>query len=314
MEQILNIYLANNKSKSPNTSITFKQNIIRIEKILKLKVEEFDANSFNNINSIIDELINEYSLNTIILTISTIIFLMKHFKSNDEIINSMNDYMNELIDTRNNIDINQTATEKEIDNWINYNELKNKVQDLSTEYINNKISFTSFRNFLFLSLYTLMIPARISNYLNMKYITLNTKTPEQYDKKYNYIYKDGVYHFVYNNCKTAKTIGQVIVKVENENMNKLIDKWFQDYNFKKKEFLINIDGNSVNQTNVTHGLNSITKKLFNKSLSINNFRHSFLTLFLSDPKSIKEKQEIAKVMGQTYKISRMELYNRININ
>jgi hypothetical protein len=110
----------------------------------------------------------------------------------------------------------------------------------------------------------------------MKYININEKSPSSYDKKYNYIYKDNNnYHFVFNNYKTSKYVGQVIIKVENENLNKLIDKWFQDYNTKKKEFLINFDDGLVNQTNMTHNLNSITKKLLDMNLNVLDSDSSF---------------------------------------
>lgn len=313
METLLKNYLENNKSKSNYTSKTFIMNIKRLEKILKLNVDEFDIKSFSNVSNIMDELTQDYSLNSVISTTSTIIFLLKYYKADDKIITEYTDYLSELVNNRTTKDESQMATDKELKNWIKFDELRNKVNELSNDYINNKKSFTEYRGFLFLALYTLNIPCRIGNYLNMKYININEKSPSSYDKKYNYIYKESNnYHFVFNNYKTSKYVGQVIIKVENENLNKLIDKWFQDYNPKKKEFLINFNDGVVNQTNMTHNLNSITKKLFNKQLSVNDFRHSFLTLFLSKPRSIKEKQMIARAMGQKYKVSRMELYSRVN--
>lgn len=313
METILKNYLDNNKSKSTYTSRTFIQNVKRLEVITKLNVNDFDKKTFNNVNDIMDELTTSYSLNTIISTTSTILFLLKYYKSDESIINDYVDYLGELINNRTNKDESQMAGEKELKNWIKFDELRNKVNELSSSYLNDKKTFTDFRSFLFLALYTLNIPCRIGNYLNMKYINLKDKLPSSYDKKFNYIYKEkDNYHFVFNNYKTSKYVGQVIVKVENENLNKLIDKWFNDYNHSKKDFLINFNDGVVNQTNISHNLNSITKKLFNKTLSVNDFRHSFLTLFLSKPRSIKEKQQIAKAMGQKYKVSRMELYSRVN--
>ena len=316
MESIVKSYLDNNKSKSSYTSTTFIQNIKRLEAITKLKVNDFDKETFSNVNNIMDELTDSYALNTIISTTSTILFLLKYLKAKDTLISEYTDYLGELINSRTNKDESQMATDKELKNWIQFNKLRDKVNELSTSYLKDKISFTEFRSFLFLALYTLNIPCRIGNYLNMKYIESKSKPPSSYDKKFNYIYKDGDgdnYHFVFNNYKTSKYVGQVIIKVENDNLNKLIMKWFNDYNTNKKEFLINYNDGIVNQTNVTHNLNSITKQLFNKTLSVNDFRHSFLTLFLSKPRSIKEKQQIARAMGQKYKVSRMELYNRVNV-
>jgi hypothetical protein len=315
MDKLVKNYLESNKSQSAYTCNTFIMNVKRLEKILKLSVDEFDKNSFNNVNDIMDELTEKYSLNSIISTTSTIIFLLKYYNSDSALITEYTDYLSELVNSRTDKDESQIATEKELKAWIPFNELRDNVMKISSDYLEKKKTFTDFRSFLFLALYTLNIPCRIGNYLNMKYINeIKGKKPTSYDKKYNYIYKDETYHFVFNNYKTSKYVGQVVLKVDNEILNKLIDKWFNDYNTKGKEFLINYEGGNVNQTNMTHNLNSITKKLFNKSLSVNDFRHSFLTLFLSKPRTIKEKQTIAKAMGQKYKVSRMELYNRINVN
>ena len=57
--------------------------------------------------------------------------------------------------------------EGEKENWIEYPELKKKVEELSTEYLTKKKAFTAFRNFLIVCLYVLMPPARIGNYLDM---------------------------------------------------------------------------------------------------------------------------------------------------
>ena len=88
--------------------------------------------------------------------------------------------MNELIQERNKNLGKQEFKEGEKKNWMDYEDLKNQVEDKAGD-LDKKKSFTDFRNFLILCLFTLIPPARVGNYLNMikwqsKVSMLNLKT------------------------------------------------------------------------------------------------------------------------------------------
>jgi len=326
MDTFINQYINQNQTKSTHTIISFKQNIKRLESIVKLQLNEWDKDTFKNSSMITNELIDKYSLNTIISTLLVLINWIKYFMSiNNEInikslLTDYNDLLNELVIMRNEKDEKQEAGPDELDNWINYDDLLKKVEAEALNYLNTKKSFSSYRNFLLLCLFVLQVPARCGNYLNMKYIELGTNTgskkPTSYDKKFNYIYKkDDSYHFVMNNYKTVKYIGQVDIIVKSPLLNKLISRWFEYYNKDKKIFITNVDLSPISQTGFTNGLKSISERLLNVTLSVNNLRHIYLTGWLGGGvRSIDEKKEVAKLMGQTYKTSRMELYQRNNID
>ena len=314
MEEFIKYYLNINNSKSLSTKKTFITNIKRLEKFLKTKFEDWNINTFKNVNTIVDNLINDYSNNTNILNLLTIIRFIEYKKYKGDLLEDYRDFLNELVEDRNNNDNKQEIKEKEKTNWINYDKLKNKVEEKAQEYLNNKKAYSDYRNFLILSLFTLQPPARTGNYLNMKYKEKKTRDIEKLNKKYNYICLDGedTWKFIFNDYKTSKYIGKVVLKVNNIILNKLITKWFNDYNIKKKDFLNNVNGKPISQTNFTNAQKSITKKILGKELTTNLFRHIFLTHFLSSNPSIEEKQKIAKIIGQKYKVSRMELYERRN--
>ncbi len=320
MEEFLDKYQKSNNTKSRKTIETMKQNILRIEKLIGKKVEDFKISDFKNVNKIVDLITEKYNLNSAIQTILGIIkfFTLNNYES--QIIEDYREVLNELVVERNQEQNSQDFRNNEAENWIEYPELKKKVEDLVPEYLENKKSFSNFRNFLLLALFTLIPPARISHYSNMvKRYKDNMKVePKSLPSRKNYIIinGDGTHTFVFNQYKTSKTSGKVIHKIENEDLNKLLDKYFNDYNNDKKKvnFLVNVNGSEMSQENITNSQRSISKKLLGKSLSNNLFRHIFLTYFQEQNPSINEKIRIGDLIGQKYKPNQMEKYIRKSKN
>jgi hypothetical protein len=81
---------------------------------------------------------------------------------------------------------------------------------------------------------------------------------------------------------------------------------------KGDELFENANGKPMTQSNFTQAQESVSTELLGKKLSTNDFRHIFLSWFLSTNPTIEEKEKIAHVIGQKYKPSRMELYQRRN--
>lgn len=316
MEAFLQKYQQSNGTKSKSTISTMKQNIKRIEKLIDKNVEDWSVKDFKDTNKIVDLITEKFNLNTTIQTILGIIKWLDLNKIESQVIEDYREVLNELVVERNNDINNQDYKNKEEENWIDYPELKKKVEGLVPEYLEEKKSFSGFRNFLLLALFTLIPPARISHYSNMtkKYKDEMKTKPESLPKTKNYVIinGDGTHTFVFNTYKTSKTSGKVMHKIENEMLNKLLDKYFKEYNNNKKNknFLINVNGKEMSQENITNSQASVTKKLLGKSISNNLFRHIFLTYFSSLNPSIKEKIRVGELIGQKYKPSQMEKYVR----
>lgn len=315
MDEIIEDYLNNNGSKSASTKQTLLTGLKRLEKILEKPFEKIRISDFKNAEKMVDKITDMYSLNTTIGTILSINRYLLFKKANLKLIGQYREILNELIQERNNGQGKQEFKEGEKENWMDYEELKNQVEEKAAEYLDNKKSFTDFRNFLILSLFTLIPPARVGNYLNM--IKKNgdnmKKKLSSLNKKFNYIVKkDNSYSLVFNQYKTAKILGKVIYEIENEILTDLLDKYFEDYNKdeKNKYFMINASGKPMTQTNFTNAQSSITKKLFDKKITNNMFRRIFFTHFLSTNPSVEEKQKILRISGQNYKPSQVEKYDR----
>tara|TARA_E500000318_G_scaffold111859_1_gene132218 strand:- start:404 stop:1450 length:1047 start_codon:yes stop_codon:yes gene_type:complete len=315
MEEIINAYMDSNGSKSSSTRSTLKQGLKRLEKIFNKDFDKLKIKDFSNSESVVDKITNLYSLNTTIGTILSIIRFLIFKESGEKIIQEYRDILNELIQERNGGSAKQEFKEGEEENWIDYEELRDKVLKLSEEYLQKKKSFTEYRNFLILSLFVLIPPARVGNYLDMvkKDNSVMKQKIDSLPKKFNYIVKTGdTYTLIFNQYKTSKVLGKVKYEIKDKVLNKLIDKYLEKFNNNPKNrfFMINASGKPMNQSNFTNAQSSITRKLFSKKITNNQFRRIFFTHFLSTNPSVEEKQEVLRISGQNYKPSMVEKYDR----
>lgn len=304
MESFINYY-KNRGSKSNHTLTALKTSIKRIEKLTDKKIEEWKQSDLKP--DIVDSL---NSTSSKIQTLTTMNRFYEFKKWNNEKIKAK---LNENVKARTEKGNEQQMTEKERNNWINYEELKKKVEDKADDYLEGKKAFTKYRNFLMLALYVLIPPARISNYLNMHYKETKKRDMTKYPKDKNYITKIGnKFKFTFNDFKTSKYLGQVDYTIEDSKLNALINTWFNDYNKKQKYFLVNFNGEEIKQTNFSSGLKNISREVLGKELNLNMLRHIYLTWFManSGDKSIKEKENILRMVGQLWRPSRAELYAR----
>ena len=256
-----------------------------------------------------------YSLNTTISTILSIQKFINYKKGKSAIVEDYKEILNELIQERNKKSATQKFKDGEEDNWIPYLDLKKKVETLSKDYLDKKKSFTEYRNFLILALYTLVPPARIGNYLNMikKDESIMKQKLDSLPKTHNYMVKTGdTYTMIFNQYKTAKILGKIKYEIKNKILNDLISNYLQKYNTnpKIKCFMINASGKPMSQTGFTNAQSSITNRLFKKKLTNNMFRRIFFTWFLSTNPSVEEKQDVLRISGQNYKPSMVEKYDR----
>ena len=83
MDEFLEKYQKSNNTKSRKTMETMKQNILRIEKLVGKKIEDFKISDFKNVNKIVDLITEKYNLNSAIQTILGIIkfFTLNNYES-----------------------------------------------------------------------------------------------------------------------------------------------------------------------------------------------------------------------------------------
>jgi hypothetical protein len=114
--------------------------------------------------------------------------------------------------------------------------------------------------FVLLSLYVLIPPRRIKDYIDFRIRNINKSTENYMDKN----------KFVFNSYKTAKTYETQMVKIPTQLRN-IITLW-SNIN-KSNELLVKADGRPLTQPEITLLLN----RIFGKKVSVNILRHSFLS-------------------------------------
>lgn len=305
MDDWLEKYSKSRKITSQYSLASMKSNLKRVEKVIKKDIKDWKIKDFENPEKILDDLVENYSLNTAIVSMSAIKSWLIEENAKASLIEEYTDYIKELTHEKESI-VNQqekTDLEKELDENFEWKNLTKKVKDYIEKNIDKNINKNDLTKLLLIGLYTLQPPARIGNYLNMEIRKGDGKKLSN-DKNYLML-KDGKYKFIFNKYKTSKHLGKVELPVTDPLLTKLITKHIEDKKGRVPIFL------NLTQSQVTQFLNSISKKILGVPVSVNVFRHSFLSDFMKRNPSIKEKKEIASIVGQKYRIPRMEKYSRI---
>jgi integrase len=188
---------------------------------------------------------------------------------------------------------NQTKTEKQKDNWIEWPDVLERYKAFEKEVAPlwklkkdeiNKSSFNKLKMFVLLSCYVLIPPRRALDYAAFKIRNIN-ETKDNYMKKRN---------FIFNNYKTAKTYGKNEVPIDYK-LYSIMKKWI-DIN--PSEWLITGNNNNMKAITVSQ-LTNMLNNFFDKKISVNMLRHSFLTHMYKDIPELKNMNKVADAMGHS---------------
>ena len=308
-----NLYKEFSPNASKSTIQTFETALKRIEKIYQKSIENLNLDFINNPDDIIKKFADtEYSKNTMYSTINMINKLIIMIDAPLALKKKWGDIVKKLTQERDNAQLDNAKTRNESDNWIEYKELLEKVEkEIDTVFEMENIKSNDFRNLLIFCLYCLMPPARIGNYLDCKVIRDDANN---LPSTHNYIIiknmdNNPTFYFVFNKFKTAKSLGTQMFKVENIKLTALLHRYFKYHN-KEGEFFLMSRGKELTQPNLTNILKKVSQDLTEKNLSCNMLRHIYITHFLSENPTLRQKLEIAGAMGQTYIPNQQDKYNR----
>ncbi len=312
-KQFTDLYKAFSPNASKSTIQTFETALKRIEKIYKKSIENLNLDFINDPNDIIKKFADtEYSKNTMYSTVNMINKLIIMIDAPLTLKKQWGDMVKKLTQERDNAQLDNAKTRNESENWIDYKELLEIVEKEVDEVFNKEnIKTNDFRNLLIFSLYCLMPPARIGNYLDCKVIRDNA---DNLPATHNYIIIKNLdnnpsFYFVFNKYKTVKSLGSHMFKVENAKLIAMLYRYFKHHN-KDGEYFLMSRGKELTQPNLTNILKRTSQDLTEKNLSCNMLRHIYITHFLSENPTLRQKLEIAGAMGQTYTANQQDKYNR----
>ena len=313
-KQFTDLYKEFSPNASKSTIQTFETALKRIEKIYQDDIKNLNLEFIKNPDKVIEKFNDtDYSKNTMYSTINMINKLIIMIDAPLTIKKLWSDVVKKLTIERDNNQLDNVKTKKEDENLINFKDLLEKVEkEVDKTFDKPNIKENEFRNLLIFCLYCLMPPARIGNYLDCKVIRNQEQTNLPAD--YNYvILKDmdnnPTFYFVFNKFKTAKFLGTKMFKVENPKLTALLYRYFTKYN-KDGEFFLMSRGKELTQPNLTNILKRTSQDITEKNLSCNMLRHIYITHFMEENPTLRQKLEIAGAMGQSYHANQQDKYNR----
>lgn len=299
-----------NSNASDYTLKTFVSSLIRIEKVYNDKLENLQLKYLEDVDDLEKKLNKNYKKNSVLSTIAS---LSKLNRMIDNSLIIQNDFKKKIKDLKEEIDKSsetQQINESRLNQYVEFNKILEKINEIYDSYLLKKKTLPQFRKFLILCLFSLQIPTRIQNYLNMLIIkTNNNINLEDFkDKNNNYLIIENLnnYTFIFNRYKTNNKYGSKIIKVENNKLINLLNKWFNEYNIKCKTFLINENGRELTQKLFTKDLKEITSHLFeNEGFSVDVLRSSFITELYNTNPQYRLKCKIADLMGHSVNTSEL---------
>ena len=197
--------------------------------------------------------------------------------------------MNKVMKKVNDDYKDQKMNEKQKDNWISIDEIKEKYNVLSADanlMLRKKkiLNENVIMEFLLMSFLggVLIPPRRSLDYSEMKI--------RNYDVKTDNYYKANKFYF--NKYKTFKTYGLQILDVPKE-LNVVLKKWIK---INTNDYMIySSNGNKLSCPQITRILN----KIFGKNISTSMLRHIYLTNVYKDVPQINKMENLANEMGHS---------------
>lgn len=283
-------------STSKATKTTFFQSLRRIEKIYNQPMGQIQLSFVNNPQEflkLIDD--SKYSKNTALTTITNILKLLKMIDAPLMIYNKWLTILKEKTEERSKKD-NSILKEK-LKVLMDWKDIRDSVNTNLTKYIDDDdIPIDIFKNFMILALFTIQIPVRISNYVNMKVV----EDDSYVDQRSNFlVINDNSYKFVFNKYRTSHIIGKKVLFIQNTSLQYLIDKWLAKYNKESNNLLVVSEKNKrpMNGKQIARSLQDATEDIFGSPLTVDNLRASYMKHIAELDPDFQDKLDIANILG-----------------
>ena len=168
-----------------------------------------------------------------------------------------------------------------------------KEDDFSYEDLKNAFERAKGYEKMIMSLYYLMPPRRLNDYINM---VVKFMKPKRMSSDLNYLIVDGdAHYFVFNNYKTSKIY-------KRQTMNIPDDAWehIKDHVKDNEPLLINPSSKSkFTDAQFSDYLRRLTMNLVGKKGSATAFRHAYITNFLKSNPTTLERNKMAERMAHS---------------
>lgn len=274
-------------SKATRTS--FYQTLKRLEVIYDKPLEELDLIYLKDPVKLYQHIKeSKYTDNTLTTTFTSILKMLKMLDAPlshyNNYVKVLSQHTKELIENKRNF-----VASQDLPSWT-------QLQDLYFNYL-PKDDFTAQRNYLLVGFFMLLPPVRISNYTRFKLLT-DDEVPSD-NNNYLMIVDKGMF-VIFNKFRTSHIQGQRILEVKDEFLKQYIQAYLETYGISKGQFVLpknTINNKPLGQNDLNEILYTETLTIFGNSFTTQDLRTMFLRETFTEDPSIREKIEIADIMG-----------------
>jgi integrase len=275
------------KNLSESTQKTYLRNLHLLQK-------HFGASTKNPLaflkeTDAVESFLSKYKPNTKRSYLISIVSILGLDPKQTKIHKVYYDKMMEINKMLKNVERSGVKSEQQEENWMDWKEVAQIESELESH---KNESFNDLLKYLVLSLYT-KLPPRRNEYRNM----LIVKSAKGLPADTNYLDVANK-QFVFNQFKTAKKEGQVIIAIP-ESLMKIINEYIKARKLKitasvKEPFLVDASGKPLVAVN---SITRILNEVFGKKIGSSMLRHLYLSSKYGDIK--QEQEEDSKLMSHS---------------
>jgi hypothetical protein len=286
-------YFKNNRpSISINSIKTYSGHIRNLAKKMDIKIDS-PTDIFDNIDAVL-KFYDDIPYTTRKAHISGLIsFIDDDSKESKPALEKLRSVLIKDVDQYKTYIDSQEKSMSQNENWIEWNEVIRRYKVFEKEVLPlwrlkpedvNKGNYNKLQMFVLISCYVLIPPRRALDLTAFKIRNVD-ETKDNYMKGKN---------FVFNNYKTSKTYGKNEVPIDTK-LHSIIKKWMK---VNTSDWLLN-GANHKSKPISSPQLNNFLNNFFDKRVSVNLLRHSFLTHLYKDMPDLKDMKETAEAMGHS---------------
>lgn len=254
-----------------------------------------------------------YSHNSIYATMSAIGKLIGIVDAPLGTVRKIQAVLKKLRSDRDEQEREQLRTMSQQDNWIPHSTLLATL-DAAHDRILASNSASQVRNYLMTSLFVRQSPVRAGNYIDCVLLNdMKLEDARELDPGHNYLLEtpEGALVFIFNRYKTAKTYGQLVRVVEDPKLAETLHHYLTEFAADHTHLFWSERSKSetMNENTFSKTLTRTSEQMFGKKLSVNLYRHIYITDFLETNPALKDKLLLASDMGHSF--FQQELYRKV---
>lgn len=232
----------------------------------------WDTTILEDTQGLTAQLLSRYSPLTVLKTLEFIIVFLEVNEMPEDIIEEYNEIISDLIDMKNN-----PNTYLKI---ASFRPLHDVIDECYDDYMKANVSFTNFRNFMFLAFLIYEIPIKLHHLIFVEYV--KNKTPADCLSKEIYLLHDNnnnTFTLIFNKRNNKKLEKQICYKIRSSIVERILLKYISHY--KKPNlntFFTSASGRVLKKSNISNGIMNFTKKIIDLPVTIHDLRQAYIKL------------------------------------